>query len=273
MKRIIFINILFCCLFSIRVNANDTTINYSLYQSVKGNFTNFNIDNLGNIFLVTPTNQIKKLNANLDSVSIFNDIKQYSTIDFIDVSNPLKILAYYKNFSTILVLDRFLSFKAIIDLRQLNITQVKAIAQSYDNNIWIFDEQNAVIKKVNDYGRVIFSSSDFRVLFNDVPNPSKIIDADGLLYLYNKNYGWLVFDYYGSLKNSYTNLLDWQDVQVLKGKLFGRKNNQLLIFDIALQELKTFSVNISLQEVKKIIQTERLLYTLTEEGLIIYKKD
>ncbi len=273
MKRIIFGCFLLCCCYCINANANDTTLHYSLQQSIKGNFTDFTVDVLRNIFLVTPTNQIKKLNTNLDSVSIFNDIKQYGTIDFIDVSNPLKILVYYKNFSTILVLDRFLTFKTSIDLRQLNILQVKALAQSYDNNIWLFDEQNASIKKVDDYSKILFSSADFRILFNDAPNPSRIIDADGLLYLYNEKQGWLVFDYYGSLKNNYSNFIDWQDVQVLKGKLLGRKNNQLLIFDIALQELKTYSVNVSLQTAKKIIQTEKLIYTLTNEGLFIYRKD
>ncbi|MBX2930853.1 MAG: hypothetical protein KF781_02770 [Chitinophagaceae bacterium] len=272
MGKLIYGYVIVCCFACLNATANDTSINYQLQQSVQGNFTDFTIDNLGNIYLITQTNQIKKLNANLDSVSIFNDVKRYGTIDFIDATNPLKILVYYKSFSTILILDRFLSIKNIIDLRNLHILQVNTIAQSYDNHIWLFDELNATIKKVDDFGKLLFSSADFRVLFDAVSNPSKIIDADGLLYLYNEQQGWLVFDYYGSLKSSYTNATDWKDVQILNKKLIGRKDNQLVAFETTFQNVKMYSVNISLANSIKIIQTDKLLYSLTEKELLIYQR-
>lgn len=259
----------FCCL---NVQANDTTIHYHLHQKVSGNFTDFTIDNLGNIYLITPTNQIKKLNAQLDSISIFNDIKNYGTIDFIDATNPLKIIIYYKNFATILVVDRFLSIKNIIDLRSNHLLQVQTLTQSYDNHIWLYDELNATINKINDIGKIIFTSADFRILFNNVPYPSKIIDTDRLLYLYNEKQGWLVFDYYGSLKKQYNNTAHWKDVQVINKKLVGRKDNQLIEFSTTTQTLQTFAVNFSLQKAKKIIQAGNKIYCLTEQGLMIYTK-
>jgi hypothetical protein len=35
----------------------------------------------------------------------FNNVKKFGKISTIDVSNPLKVLLYYKDFSTIVVLD------------------------------------------------------------------------------------------------------------------------------------------------------------------------
>jgi hypothetical protein len=76
-----------------------------------------------------------------DSVAIFNNVKKFGKISTIDVSNPLKVLLYYKDFSTIVVLDRLLATRNTIDLRQQNIFQVNAIGQSYDNNIWFMTRE------------------------------------------------------------------------------------------------------------------------------------
>jgi hypothetical protein len=71
----------------------------------------------------------------------------------------------------ILTLDRFLNIRNTIDLRKADILQAKAVAQSYDNNYWVFDELDNAIKKIDDNGNVLFKSSDFRVLFSEQYNP------------------------------------------------------------------------------------------------------
>ena len=191
---------IFSSSFSAKADA-DTTLHLVNQKNIPAAYTNFYTDNLGNIFLVSKTNQVKKLNQNLDSFAVFNDVRRYGNIYSLDVTNPLKILVYYKDFTTILVLDRFLNIRNTIDLRKVDILQAKAVAQSYDNNYWVFDELDNTIKKIDDNGNVLFKSSDFRVLFSEQYNPSYIIDADGLLYLYDEKKGWLVFDYYGTYQN------------------------------------------------------------------------
>jgi len=39
----------------------------------------------------------------------------------LDVTNPLRVLLYYKDFSTIVILDRLLSNRSTIDLRKQDI--------------------------------------------------------------------------------------------------------------------------------------------------------
>lgn len=260
---------IFCFCFTY-VFANDTTINFSLQKSIKGNFINFTVDNLGNIFLVTDNNQLKKYDANLSVVSVFNDVKQYGNISFIDASNPLKILIFYKDFSTILVLDRFLSRRNTIDLRSLNIVEVKTIAQSYDNNIWLFDELDASIKKIDDYGKLVMKTTDFRLLFDDAYNPSTMIDSNGMLYLYNEEKGWLIFDYYGALKSKF-NTENWKDVQVNNKTLVGRNVNHFYLLQPPLPNINVYTTNIDLINATKVLQGNDLLYVLTKEGLSIYQ--
>src|SRR5215831_2353906 len=223
MGRIIFI----CCFIFpfLPAKANsDTTLHLVNEKTIAGSYTNFYTDNLGNVFLVSKNNQVKKLNDRLDSVSVFNDVRRYGNIYSLDVTNPLKILVYYKDFTTILVLDRFLNVRNTIDLRNSGVLQAKAVAQSYDNNYWIFDELDNAIKKIDDNGNVLFKSSDFRVLFSEQYDPSYIIDANGLLYLYDNKKGWLVFDYYGTFKR-HIDVINREDVQIF--------NNQIVAHDSA----------------------------------------
>ncbi|MFM2362064.1 MAG: hypothetical protein RLZZ316_966, partial [Bacteroidota bacterium] len=101
-----------------------------LYKIVGNNIADFTTDNLGNIYLLSTNNQLKKLNPNGDSVAVFNDVRRFGKLYQIDASNPLKLLLYYKDFSTVVALDRFLNIRNTIDLRRLKLYQVKTIGQS-----------------------------------------------------------------------------------------------------------------------------------------------
>jgi hypothetical protein len=98
---------------------------------VSGNFVDFELDNLGNIYLLNADNQLKKISAAGDSLAVFNDVRRYGKVSYIDVTNPLKILLYYQEFGTIVMLDRLLNNINSIDLRKFNFFQVKSIGLAY----------------------------------------------------------------------------------------------------------------------------------------------
>ena len=249
----------------------DSTLHLKLVKTIKGDFKDFEIDNLGNVFLISTSNQLKKLDNKYDSIAIFNNSKKYGDIFSIDVSNPLRVLVYYKDFATILMLDRQLNGKNVIDLRQHNIFQVSAIAQSFDNRIWLFDEEDNMLKKIDEYGKVLLKTPDFRILFDGTPNyvPNKIIDMNGLLYLYHPKGGWKLFDYYGGFKTQYA-FLNWQDVSVEDGFLQG--HNQSTFFIERPKDLQsvTFKTNIDLNRARKVMVRQDTYYLLTQIGFEIY---
>ena len=88
--------LLFVIVSTVAYAGNDTTLHLVNQKTMGGSYTNFYTDNFGNIFLVSKTNQVKKLNQNLDSIGVFNDIRRYGNIYSLDVSNPLKIIVYYQ---------------------------------------------------------------------------------------------------------------------------------------------------------------------------------
>ncbi len=258
------------CGYSFQLKAlTDTTLRVQSIKTISGSFTNFSIDNLGNIFLITATNQIKKLNNNFDSAGIFNDVKRYGNIYTIDVSNPLKVLVYYKDFASIVMLDRQLNNKNSIQLRQQNILQVKAIAQSYDNNIWLFDEVDNKLKKIDESGNLLLETNDFRLLFEDNATPQSIIDMNGLLYLYNSKKGWTVFDYYGGLKNQYP-ITNWQDVQVTDNTLRGHDSSFYYTANPKQLQYTDIKLPASFANATKLLLLQNKAYVLTKQGLEIY---
>ncbi len=249
---------------------NDSALVLQKKGTINGNYASFSVDNLGNVFALSLSgNQIKKIGANGDSLGIFNDVKQYGNIYSVDVSNPLKLLLYYKDFTTIVILDRFLNKINKIDLRQLGIMQAKAICQSYDNQVWVFDQQEYKLKKVGENGTIMFSSDDFRVLFNNAPNPSTIIDYDGRLYLYDEQQGWIIMDYYGAIKKEYQSP-DWKDVGVQGKILYGWKNHQLNLFNPDNYALKTYSLPLDMDNVKSLHLLDKGMYVLSNNGINIY---
>ncbi|MBL0145818.1 MAG: hypothetical protein IPP48_08710 [Chitinophagaceae bacterium] len=216
-----------------------TDSSFTLLKTISGNFSYLNVDNLDNIYLITESNQLKKTNINGDSLAIFNDVKRFGNPSYIDVSNPLKILLYYSKFSTTVILDRFLNIRNTINFRKQNIFLVNAVATSYDNNIWLFDEQNYSLKKISETGLTQQESSDWRTFFDTMPSPTQILDRNNFVYLYDSLKGFYVFDYYGSFKNKlpFTN---WQFTEISGDYLYGFAQNKMYSYHLKTLELKEY---------------------------------
>src|ERR1700757_1056337 len=101
----------------------DSSITY--IKMIPGDYKYFTVDNLGDVYLVTANDQLKKFKANGDSIGVFNDVKKFGTLTSIDATNPLKVLLYYEDFATVVTLDRFLNVLNTINLRQQNIFKVR----------------------------------------------------------------------------------------------------------------------------------------------------
>lgn len=255
--------------FAAPVNAQDTTFVPQPEKVIFGNFSQVYIDNLFNYYLVNDKGDgFVKLNADGDSIGAYNEVRRYGNISFMDVSNPLKVLIYYKDFNLVLALDRLLNTTASFDLRKSNILQSSAVSLSYDNNIWVYDSRDARLKKIDESGKVIFASADFKTLFSDVPQPSKIIDNDGVLYLYDKNFGLIIFDYYGALKTTYP-FKDYEDVFVYNQTFFGRKDTDLFISQ--LNGVKQNEIQLPSDDITKMYLRHPYLFLLNLGNVVIYK--
>lgn len=234
------------------------------------NLAGFAVDNLGYIYLLDGTGQLKKLSPTGDSIGVFNDVRRFGKLYSMDVSNPLKVLLFYKDFGTIVVLDRFLNNRLTIDLRKHQIFQAKTIAQSFDNGVWVYDELEGKLKRLDDGGTLKGETVDFRVIFSDAPAPVFISDADRLVYLYDPLKGLFVLDYFGTVKNKVA-LMGWTDVQVIGNRVLGRKGTMLESYVPGTLELKEQAVPEILEGAVKVQVSMEFLYVLKAGKLHIYR--
>lgn len=262
MKKFILIFLIGAASFT--VNAQDDT-SFKFIKAINGDIVDFTVDNLDNIYILNSRGQIKKLGAAGDSVAVYNNIKKYGTPGFIDVSNPLKILLYYKDFATVVVLDRFLNAVNTIDLRKQNILQAKAIGQSYDNKVWVYDEQESKLKKIDEEGKLLLETPDFRLLLGRAPAPVKIFDEDKYVYLYDTLQGVYVFDYFGALKNN-IRINRWQNFKVAGKFIFGSHADTLYRYEISSFRLDKWKMPALLSQSLAFNFTSSHLYALKKDG-------
>lgn len=234
-----------------------------------GKARQFAADNLGNVYVLTPAGLLIKFNNKGDSLNAFNEVRRYGTVYAMDVTNPMKVLLYYKDFSTIVMLDRYLNRINMIDLRKSGIFQAKAVGLAYDNNVWIFDEQSAKLKKIDENGSLISETADLRQVLDVTPSPTKIIDRDGFVYVYDIANGLYVFDYYGTLKNTIA-LTGVSDLQVIGKTIAGRRQHEFVRYTTGTLELKEAPLPAPIQEAAKIYITQQGIYVLNETGIVLY---
>lgn len=229
----------------------------------------FTVDNIGALYLITPDNQLKKYNEKGDSVGVFNQVTQYGKLTYVDAENPWKTILFYQNFSTIVLLDKYLNVVTAINLRKKNIFQVQAVTSSYDNNIWLYDEQDNKLKKIDDNGNVLSETVDFRLLFDSVPEPKKIIDRDGFVYLYDPEKGVYIFDYYGSFKSKLT-FLHWTNIEVFGKSIYGFDRENLYKYTPPLPDVITYKLPEELQNNTAVKLANNRIYVLKNAKLSVY---
>ena len=265
MKLFVF---LYCSIFPFLASGQTDSL-FRFNKLVAGEFSDFAVDNLNNVYLLSSSGQLKKINSRGDSVAVYNDIRRYGKLYAIDVTNPLKVLLHFKDFGTVVVLDRFLSKRGVIDLRKIGLYQVKAVAQAYDNGYWVFDEQESKVKHLNDAGEIIDQFTDFRLLFDSMPSPQVIVDQNKNLYLYDEKKGIYLFDYFGGFRKRipYTG---WKDFLVINNQVFGRDDKRLYRYDHQTLRMQEYTMNQSMATAQKLLITTENIYVLTAQGLAIY---
>jgi hypothetical protein len=244
---------------------------FKLTRTIIADLADFTVDNLGNIYLLSKDNQLKKLSPEGESLAVFNDVRRYGKIWSIDATNPLKILVYYREFTTILALDRFLNMVNIVDLRKLGILQAKAVGLAYDNNIWVYDELDAKLKRIGDDGSLVDQTTDFRQLFDSVPDPIVIRDQGGLVYLYDPGKGVYAFDHYGGLKE-HSLLTGWIDFTVIDKNLLGRNRQKFFKYQVGTLDYHEEPIPPAFRDAIKIVMTSGSFYVLKDKALEVYSR-
>lgn len=237
-------------------------------KSVPGDFSFFMPDELGNLFALTAAGQFKKYNVQLDSMGVLNEIRRYGKPYSISVENPLRSLLFFKEYKTLVVLDRLMQVVGKIDLRKSGIYQTQAVGQSYDNTIWVFDEQESKLKKISTEGKLLFETPDLRLVFSEAILPTSLFDRNGYVYVYDPTKGLFIFDYYGALKNKIA-LLGWMNIQAWGKRIVGYKEGKWLSYVPGEIDIREFELPANL-DANHVKFTAEGFYSLDKVGIHKY---
>jgi len=187
-------------------------------------------DKLGNLYLVSSSNQVNKYNSSGDFLTTTN-FSYRGSIDAIDATNPLEILVFYKELNTILFLDNNLAYRGELNLSKYGIMQVSAISRSYDNEIWIFDLGDLQLKKISRDGKISMLSGNIKQFSSKREFlPRNLFADDQRVYLKDTSEKILVFDVFCRFIKTIT-LQQSSNIRILNVNIIYNKDSAIFIFN------------------------------------------
>jgi hypothetical protein len=197
--------------------------------TIRCRYDAFQSDNLGNIYTIREDELVKFLPAGKVS-GRYSNLK-LGKISSVDVTNPLKILLYYRDFQQIVFLDNQLSLNSeSVSLEKLGYEQTDLVCASANNSFWIYNKQNNELIRFNEQSRKISSTGNLRQLLNDDITPVFMVEHNGYLYLSSPASGIYVFDIFGAF-SKIISLKGLQRFQVEDRLLYYQKDSAMCGYD------------------------------------------
>jgi hypothetical protein len=142
------------------------------------------------------------------------------------------------------------------------------VSLSYDGNIWLFDEYENKLKKIDEQGTVLLQTPDLRNIFAEAMQPQQIIDQNGTVYLYDAANGLYLFDYYGTFKKKLP-ITNWQQVSIFKNYITGIQRDSMLYFNTTTWLSGARKLPVTLQQHVQAANSK--LFCWTTDSVHIYK--
>jgi hypothetical protein len=189
--------LLFCCVLLLSQKSNAQS--FKLIKQIDTIAKIASVDNLGNLFLVTPANEVMKFNP--DGKFLWNYTNNsFGDIDQIDITDPLRVILYYQAYQQVVVLNNNLSEISSYSFNNNPNQQIALVASANNNGFWIYDQLNRELKKLSnnfidelksgnifqrngfDMNAVFMLSNDQYVFINDTGEGVRIFDRFGNYY-------------------------------------------------------------------------------------------
>lgn len=162
-------------------------------------------DHLSNIYLIAADNSLEKYDSTGVRVAHYSNNRLGKTA-YADVSNPLKILLWFADFQTVVILDRTLNEMGQLHLSEAGFPAVRCVALAQDGNIWIYDDAGFRLLKISTTGTVLRESQPMNMVFPRRLAATCIRDNGETVFLSDPEQGISAFDQYGYLLRTYPDL-------------------------------------------------------------------
>ena len=257
----VLISVIICFLNT--VVAQNTIVNDTIAIS-RGSF--ITTDNLENLYVITPTNDIIKYDKNGNKLATAN-FKVLGNISSVDASNPFEIYVFYRDQNRIIFLDNLLNLRGECDMESIGVSQIACVARSFDNQIWLFDAADQKLKKYSKDLKLISESAPWNTMsIQGNINPVQIKDISNAVLILNSNQilEFDIFANYSKIKLSDT----LQSFQYINNTILFEKNGKAYTYQPMSFTLK--ALDLILPENCKGFRLEKeRLYILSDEYVIL----
>ncbi len=252
--------------------------NYQLVSTipVEGKF--MATDFLKNAYVITERNQVMKYDSVGNLVGNFSESK-FGNPTSVDATSPFNVLIFFKDFATAVTTDMRLNTRRLYKLSNIGIKNIAAVALSHDNYIWIYDEDENRLKKINPNYEEIYKSLDIQQLVGEEVHPNFIIErtisGSHLVFLGVPNMGIMVFDmfgnYYTSIPNHSLQAENLTSFQIINDKIVYFFDGQVMVYDFFTKEIS--ALNIPHTTHSQVVNIERgQLFLLNNKELKMYAR-
>jgi hypothetical protein len=186
---------------------------YTLAQKITISTQTFTTDKLQQIYLVTPEGEIIKMSADSTILGKYSN-KKLGAVESVDATNPFSILVYYRDFQTIVLLNRSMIETNTYSLADLYVSQAGPVAVGEDNSLWLYDLGASKLRKFITEGNTIKGTNTTVMQFKGA-KPNKLMVKDGEVFMNAPEHGLFAFDLYGKFERKYDfkGLTDFQIVE------------------------------------------------------------
>ena len=263
--KIIFFLTLISCNNTAALIETDTTSPEKVFINEK-NIVAFYIDKLDNHYTLTKEGMLRRYNDKGVFKYEYSN-RFYGAADQIDVSNPQKILLFYRDFQKIIVLDNTLSEFSRIDVEAFSeIGEISAVCTSNDNHIWVYDISNATLHKVNVTGAILSSSNPLNITMGVNPAYHFLMQDEQTILAHAASYGSDLFDQLANYRN-HLNFTQHKKPFLKDGNIYFTEGHTLFFATMEDYLLKDISLPLSIQNPSSIRLHDEFYYFLTNAGL------
>jgi len=243
------------------------TSNFHLLKSISIEAKDIETDKLGNLYVITKTNQLYKYTPNGELLGTLN-YKYLGNISSIDASNPLEVYVFYKEQNEVLFLDNTLAYRGEIILTDYGIAQPSAVARTFDNGVWIFDQSDLQLKKISKSGELQQQSGNIKQIVNGNISPFFISENGDRVFVNDSTVGIMVFNVFASYIKTIP-VKGSTSFKVIDDKIFFNRAGNLFSYDIKNYSENSFGLPDSTGIRDISIERERL-YLLKQNSVDIY---
>jgi len=157
----------------------------------------FTTDQTGSYYEIT-SNQIFKTGKNGQRQFTYSN-NILGEISSVDVSNPMKIIVFFRDFSKVVVLDNTLTEQGgVLDLNAVSLEETSLVCSSYNNGVWYYNPIKYQLTRIENSVNITNSSANLSTLLNNNIQPNFIVEFNNKVYLNDPIQGILIFDVYGT---------------------------------------------------------------------------